>query len=110
MTSIFYPTISNYSTSTGVMPMLYAIRDSVPFSFDALLLVIYFILIVGQYFIVKNKTGRGKILTSILTASIVMTTLSLLLSLTYLVGYLEPVFYAFCSIIFFALYQLSDYW
>lgn len=108
--SIYYPTIDNYPTATGAMPLLFSIRDSIPGGFDALLLVIFFVLTAGQYFVIKNKTGRGKMLTALLTSSIVLTTLSLFLSFAQLVSYLEPAFYAFCSIIFFALYNLSDYW
>lgn len=107
---IYYPTIANYTSATGAMPMLFAIRDGIPYSFDALLLTIFFVLVAGQYFIIKARTGRGKMLTSLLSASVVMTTLALLLALTTLVSYLEVVFYAFCAIIFFALYRISDYW
>ena len=106
----FYNTALNYSSQTGAMPMLYAIRDGIPFSFDALLLTIFFVLVGAQYYIIKNKTGRGKILTALLSSSLVMTTLSSILVLSGLVNFLEPVFYAFCFIIFYALYQTSDYW
>ena len=111
MTNIYYPTIPNYtSTATGAMPLLYSIRDGIPGSFDALLLIVFFVLVTSQYYIIKNKSGRGKILTALLSSSIVLSTLSLFLALSYLVSYVEPIFYAFLAILFFGMYQLSDYW
>ena len=105
-----YPTVDNYPSSTGAMPMLFALRDSIPYAFDGLLLIIFFVFVAAQYFIIKNRTGRGKMLTCLLSSSILMTTLSLFLALAQLVVYMEVVFYAFLSIVFFALYNLSDYW
>lgn len=106
-----YNTIANYTaTSNGAMPLLYALRDAVPYAFTAVLLIIYFILIGAQYYVIKNRSGRSKILTVLISSSIIMVILSMFLSLAQLVTFVDVVFFAFCAIVFFALYQLSDYW
>lgn len=107
--SDFYPTITSYPNATGAMPLLFSIRDAVPFAFTGLLLVIFVILTASEYFIIKNKTGRGKILTSLVSSSIIMVILSLFLAMAQLVTYMDVIFYAFCSIVFFALYKLSSH-
>jgi cellulose synthase/poly-beta-1,6-N-acetylglucosamine synthase-like glycosyltransferase len=104
-----YPTIANYTDVNGAMPMLYAIRDSIPYAFSVALFTIFFVLVASEYFIIKNKSGRGKILTAMLSTSIVMVILSLLLALAQLVTFIDPVFYGLCSIVFFALYKLSSH-
>lgn len=105
----FYPTITDYQNATGAMPLLFSIRDSVPFAFTGVLLAIFVILTASEYFILKNRTGRGKILTSLVSSSIIMVILSLFLMLAELVTYMDVIFYAFCSIVFFALYKLSSH-
>lgn len=110
MTSGYYPTISNYSSYNGALPLLYSIRDSIPFAFAGLLFVIFIVLVMSEYFIIKNKTGRGKILTCLLSSSIVLVVLSLLLAMASLVTYITVIFYAFISIVFFAFYKLSTHY
>lgn len=108
--TFMYNTTATYGNVTGAMPLLYSIRDAVPFAFQGLLLIIFFVLFGGQYFIIKNKTGRGKILTALLSSSIVMVILSSILALTQLITFLVVLFYAFAAIIIFALFLTSDYW
>lgn len=103
-----YKTITDYPSSNGVMPLLYSIRDAIPFAFDGLLLAIFLILFAGQYYLIKNRTGRAKILIALLSSSFVMIVLSMLLALGQLVTYLSVIFYAFITIIVFILFQLSD--
>ena len=107
--SNYYHTITDYmNQSNGAMPLLYSIRDSIPYSFTALLLIIYVVLVAGQYFVIKNKSNRGKILTALLSSSIIMVILSMFLALAQLVTFMDVLFYAFCSVLFFALYHFSD--
>jgi hypothetical protein len=101
-------TISDYASSNGAMPLLYSIRDCVPLAFSGLLIAIFLILFAGQYFLIKGRTGRAKILIALLSSSFVMIVLSLMLALAQLVTYISVVFYAFVCIIVFILFQLSD--
>lgn len=106
----YYNTASDYPNADGLMPILYSIRDGIPYSFDAVLFVIFLALVLGQYFINKVKTGRGKILPALFTSTMTNIILALLLALARLVTYMEPVFYAFASIVFFILIITSDSW
>lgn len=100
-------TILDYA-GDGAMPLLYSIRDCVPLSFPALLFGIFIILFAGQYFLIKNRTGRAKVLISMLSSSFSMILLSLLLSLAQLVRYKVVLFYAFLTILIYAIFQFSD--
>lgn len=100
-------TISDYS-STGVMPLMYSIRDCIPFAFEGILLAIFILLFGGNYFITRNRTGRGRILSALLASSIVLLPLSSLLAMAQLVTFLTPVFYAFLSIVFYISLKLSS--
>lgn len=109
--TVQYPTILNYShNSSGAMPLLYSIRDSIPYAFEGMLIAIYFVLVAGGYFMIKNKFGRGKILTYLVSSSIIMIILSILLAMAQLVTFMTVLFFAFCSIVFFILYLVSDFW
>jgi hypothetical protein len=101
-------TITDYSSSNGAMPLLYSIRDCVPFAFPALLLVIFLILFAGEYYLIKNRTGRAKVLIALLSSSFVMIILSMLLALAQLVTFLSVLFYAFLCIVVFILFKVSD--
>lgn len=103
-----YKTIADYPNSDGMMPFLYSIRDSIPFAFESILLTIFLILLGGQYFITKSKTGKGKILQNLVTSSFVMIPLSSLLALARLITFKSVLFWAFCTIGFFSLYWISD--
>lgn len=103
-----YCTIQNYPNSTGAMPLLNSIRDGIPFAFDGLLFVIFLIVFAGQYFLIKNRTGRAKILIALLSSSMVSIVLSLLLALSQLVTFISVIFYAFLTIVVFILFLLSD--
>ena len=106
--SNFCKTITDYSSDNGAMPLLYSIRDCIPLAFDGLLFAIFLILFAGQYFIIKNRTGRAKILIALLSSSFIMIILSILLALAQLVTYLTVIFYAFLTIIIFILFEFSD--
>ena len=101
-------TIIDYEGSNGAMPLLYSIRDCIPFAFQSILFCIFFILFAGSYFLVKNKTGRAKVLISLLSSSFVLVVLSSLLTLAQLVTFPTVLFFAFLSIIFFIMLLLSD--
>src|SRR3989304_5823929 len=92
-------TILDYPDANGAMPLLFSIRDCVPFAFEGLLLAIFFILFAGNYFLIKNKTGRAKILTAILSASFMMIVLSMMLALAQLVTFTTVMFWTFFCII-----------
>ncbi len=101
-------TAEYYSSSNGALPMLYSIRDCVPSAFTGLLFGIFIILFAGQYFLIKNRTGRAKILIALLSSSFVMIILSILLALAQLVTYITVIFYTFLCIIIFILFSVSD--
>ena len=100
-------TIEDYSAN-GSMPFFYSIRDCVPFAFPALLLSIFFVLFAGNYFLVKARTGRPKILIALLSSSITLVVLSSLLALAQLVTYMNVIFWAFMAIVVFVLSLVSD--
>ena len=101
-------TIVDYPSYDGAMPLLYSIRDCVPFAFEGLLLVIFLMLFAGQYFLIKNRTGRAKILIALLSSAFPLIILSLFLALMRVVTYITVIFYAFICIVIFILFQLSD--
>lgn len=101
-------TITDYSSSNGAMPLLYSIRDCVPYAFDGLLLAIFLILFAGQYFLIKNRTGRAKILIALLSSSFIMIIISMMLALAQMVTFMSVIFYAFICIVVFILFMLSD--
>jgi len=104
----YYKTISDYPSATGLMPMLYSIRDGIPFAFEAVLMVIFILLFGGNYFIIKARTGRVKILIALLSSSIGVTVLTILLAMAQLVTFRTTLLYAFMSIVFFVLLVISD--
>ncbi len=101
-------TIASYPSNNGAMPLLYSIRDCIPYSFNGVLLAIFMILFAGQYYLIKNRTGRAKILIALLSSSFVMIILSLMLALGQLVNYMTVIFYSFVCIVVFILFQVSD--
>jgi hypothetical protein len=106
--SNYCKTITDYAGQNGAMPLLYSIRDCIPLAFTGLLLAIFLILFAGQYYLIKNRTGRAKILIALLSSSFMMIILSMLMALAQLVTYMSVIFYAFVCIIVFILFQLSD--
>ena len=103
-----YCTISDYPTSNGAMPLLYAIRDGIPFAFEGLLLIIFFVLFAGSYFLIKGKTGRAKVLIALLSSSFFMIPLSMLLVLGQLVTFNSVLLYGFITVIVFIVFVISD--
>jgi hypothetical protein len=101
-------TIADYSSSNGAMPLLYSVRDCVPYAFPSLLFTIFLVLFAGQYYLIKNRTGRAKILIAILSSSFVTTVLSTILALTQLIKYQVVLFYTFILIMSFIAFKLSD--
>ena len=106
--SNFCKTIQNYPSNNGIMPLLFSIRDCVPYAFEGLLLAIFIILFGSQYFLIKSRTGRAKILIAILSSSFVMIVLSIFLALAQLVTFTTVLFYAFICIVSFILLIISD--
>ena len=101
-------TIIDYPTSGGSMGFWYSIRDCIPFAFDGLLICIFMVLFFGNYYLVKGRTGRAKILIPLLASSIILVVLSSLLALAQLVTFGTVVFWAFMAIISFIIFVVSD--
>lgn len=108
MTNGLCNTISDYPGSNGAMPLLYSIRDCVPYAFPGLLFAIFLILSISQYYLIKNRTGRAKILIALLSSSFILVVLSMMLALAQLVTFMSVLFYAFLCIIIFILFEISD--
>jgi hypothetical protein len=108
MTLGYYNLSTDYPGSDGAMPMLYAIRDGIPFAFSGLLLIIFIVLFAGNYFLIKSRTGRAKILIALISSSFLMLILSMFLALSALVSYATVVLYAFIAIVAFILFLVSD--
>lgn len=103
-------TILDYPAANGAMPLLYSIRDCIPYSFFALLVVSFLVLFAGNYFLVKAKTGRAKILIALLAASFMTVVLSMMLAMAQLVTFKSVLFWAFFCIIWLILFLVSDYY
>ena len=103
-----YNTILDYPTDNGIMPLLFSIRDGIPWSFEGLLLGLFVIFFAGNYFLIQSRTGRAKILIALVSSSFIMVVLSLMLALAQLVTFTTVLFFAFLLIIVFILFLLSD--
>jgi len=101
-------TISDYPDAGGAMPLFYSIRDCIPMGFDILLFCIFIILFAGNYFLIKNKTGRAKILIALLSSSFMMVVLSMMLALAQLVTFKSVLLYGFITIVVFIMFSVSD--
>lgn len=108
MTTLMCKTIESYSGQNGAIPLLLSIRDCIPYSFEVLLFAIFIIIFAGQYYLIKNRTGRAKILIALLSSSFVLIILSSLLALTQLITFITVIFYAFLTIVIFILFLISD--
>lgn len=100
-------TIGDY-TETGVIPLLYSIRDCVPIAFPALLIVIFFVLFAGQYFIIKNKTGRARVIIALTSSSFATMVLGMFLLLIGLITYQFFMFWVLLLIISFIILMVGD--
>ena len=100
--------IGDYTDVSGVLPLLFAIRDCVPIAFPATLLVIFFVLFASQYYLIKTKTGRAKTLIALSSSSFVTVILAMFLTLSMLITYKILLFWAFISILSFIALVLSD--
>jgi len=100
--------IPDYPDATGILPMLYSIRDCIPMAFPTLILVIFFILFAGQYYLIKGKTGRAKVLIALNSSSFVTVVLSMFLTLSMLVTYKMLLFWVFVSMVSFIALVVSD--
>jgi len=101
-------TITDYPTANGSMAFWFSIRDCVPYAFEGLLISIFLVLFFGNYYLIKSKTGRAKILIALLSSSIVMVILSSLLALSQLVHFMTVLFWAFIAIVSFIIFLVSD--
>jgi len=106
--SLACKTIGDYASSNGAMPLLYSIRDCIPLAFEGLLLIIFMVLFSGQYFLIKHRTGRAKILIALLSSSFFMVISSMFLALAQLITFNTVLLYAFICIIVFILLSVSD--
>ena len=100
-------TIPDYA-GNGAMPLLYSIRDCIPIAFPAILVVIFFILFAGNYFIIKGKTGRAKVMIALTASSFITMILAMFLTLATLVTYKMLLMWAFISIISYILLEVSQ--
>jgi hypothetical protein len=103
-----YNLFENYPDAEGVMPLLFSIRDGIPFAYESILLSIFSVLLIGNYYIIKTKTGKGKFLSSFAATSFVMVVLSLFLAMSEILEYWSVLFYTLLSIISFVLIYFSD--
>ena len=101
-------TIIDYPSAGGSMAFWFSIRDCVPFAFDGLLVAIFMVLFFGNYFVIKSKTGRAKILLALLSSSIILTILSSMLALAQLVKFISVIFWAFAAIVVYIIFVVSD--
>jgi len=101
-------TIANYPGANGSMAFWYSIRDCIPLAFDGVLLTIFIVLFFGNYFLVKGRTGRAKILIALLSSSIILVILSLFLAMAQLVHFTTVIFWAFIAIISYIIFLVSD--
>jgi len=100
-------TIADYSAQ-GAMPLFFSIRDCIPGAFEAVLFFVFILIFAGNYFIMKKKTGRARVLVALLASSFSLVPLSMLLALATLVTYGAVVWWAFFSIVIFILFLVSD--
>lgn len=110
MSPPIYKTITDYPGATGAMPLLFSIRDGIPYAFPVLLFAIFLLFLGGSYYIVKARTGRAKILISFLASSFFVLVLSIFLAMATLVTFTVTLFWAFLVIIVFIMFITSDYW
>ena len=101
-------TILDYPTADGSMAFWFSIRDCVPFAFSGLLLAIFLVLFFGNYYLIKSKTGRAKILIAMLSSSIILVILSSFLALAQLVTFMIVLFWAFMAIVSYIIFAISD--
>jgi len=101
-------TIIDYPSANGSMAFWYSLRDCVPYAFEGLLIAIFMVLFFGNYYLVKSRTGRAKILVALLASSIITTLLSLLLAMSQMVMYITVIFWAFIAIVSFIIFLVSD--
>jgi len=101
-------TIADYPLANGSMPFWYALRDCIPFAFEGLLIAIFLLLFFGNYYLVKSKTGKAKILIALLASSIVTMVLSMPLALAQLIKFITVIFWAFLAIIAYIIFLVSD--
>lgn len=101
-------TITDYPDATGVLPMLYSIRDCVPSAYPGLVMVLFFVLFAGNYFINKGKTGRARVMIALAASSFVTIILTMFLTLSQLVTYKILLLWTFIGIISFIGLIISD--
>ena len=101
-------TIGDYPGANGSMAFWFSIRDCIPFAFGAILFAIFIVLFFGNYFLIKSKTGRAKILISLLSSSIILVILSSLLALAQLITFTTVIFWAFIAVVAYLIFLFSD--
>lgn len=100
-------TIADYSAS-GSMGLWFSIRDCITMAFSGLLVGIFIVLFFGNYFLIKSRTGRAKIMIALLSSSIILVILSSLLALAQLVTFMNVIFWAFISIVIYIIFLTTD--
>lgn len=106
--NLFCDTAEAYADVEGVFPFLYSIRDCIPLAFPSVTLVIFGLLLSGNYFITQNKTQKARILESLVASSFVTTILSIFLMLSMLVTLTTVMFWALLTITSFIILMLAD--
>jgi hypothetical protein len=108
MSEMLCKTIDYYTEVDGILPFLFSIRDCIPIAYPSLLIVIFFIIFGGNYYLVKGKTGKGKVLIALSSSSFIMVILTMFLALSSLVTYTFLLFWTFVSIVSFIGLIVSD--
>lgn len=103
-----YRTILDYSTETGIMPLLYSIRDGIPLAFPGTLFAIFFIIFAGSLFVGKFRTGRSKVLISCFIGSTSTLIMAMFLTLAQLTTWVTLLFWGFMTIVFYILMDVSN--
>lgn len=96
-----YKFLDAYSNVDGFMPLLYAIRDSVPFAYQATLLVLILIFGIGSFFATTQISTRGRIVVSLAGSTFIVAVLSVFFAMARLIDVYSMAFFIALSIMSF---------
>ena len=104
----YYKTIDYYQNATGAMPLLYSIRDAVPYFYPITLFIIFVVVFAGNLLLNSNRTGRTKLFIALCSGTFVLVILSMFLFLSQLITYKLLLFWLLACILSFVGLVLSD--